>query len=989
MGRAKTPFVGRTAVLEQLRGAVAAAEAGVPTFVVVEGEAGIGKSRLVAELTAGLPAATRTVLTGHCTAAAGRHLPFGPWIDALRDLVRQAGPRRATAWAGPGLPVLARLVPELAVAREPDAAPRGAGTTGTPSAGLVYEAVAALLGRAAEHRPTVLVLEDLHWSDASSRELLDHLTRVVREERLLVLVTTRTDEPRSEDLRAFLGELRHAPHVDRLVMTRLPRDEVARQVAGLREAPATEAELDRLMSVSEGVPFLVEEAVTADVGGQTSLGSFAQDLVGYRLDRLDGPSRALTETAAIGLDPLHLGLLAAAGDLPAEDFDAALREAIDRGVLELDPSRPGVCRFRHALLREAARSRLFPGRQTTLHGRWARVLTQADHIPVPARATALAVHFSESGDAANALAACLRAAGEARRIGAYPEQAGWLDRAVRFWPRVSDAANRTGVVLAQLQAQAAEAWWRTGELARAEALVDAALRELGAAGAPALRGWLGVLKAWIEESHDRETPVSVMAANVALVPREPASVERARAVMSLAQQLGEEGRPEEGLTYADEAWQTTSVLGDAALDADALSVRALLLSALGRDDEALAALDTAERLSDSLELRVRSELLNARANVHWFAGRVEDALAASAAGARLSGGDRPGAIPQLWGNHTLNCAESLMDLGRWDEAAQAITTVERAEGQPEWVRSAAGRLRWHLAAWRGELDHEPWCRLDPAVLEAADPREVIQDMVSDRYTRADVAALTGEVEAVRGLVRPVLEHPGVVPPAFMWPVLEVAARVEGDVASGSAPGTPATAVDGDLVGAVEGVARGLTSANPRDRAFALTVGADLARARGGRDPAAWADVVRAWREAGFPHRRAWAALRLGEAAAETDRGRAREALVDATDVAIRLGARPLEETARKLARRHRVPLSSRPRPASSESGLLTEREREVLALIAEGCTNRQIADRLFISTKTASVHVSNILAKLGAGNRGQAAALARRRGWDDAGNPWA
>ncbi|HET9860139.1 MAG TPA: AAA family ATPase, partial [Nocardioidaceae bacterium] len=442
-------LVGRTTVLDTMRQAVAAAVEGEPRMLVLEGEAGIGKSRLVAELAADPMAAADRVVVGHCSVAAGRHLPFGPWIDILRDLVRHVGAESVAGRAGSDRAVLSHLLPALGTAEsltpEVDA----------PSPGRVYEAVAGLLMSTALERPTVVVVEDLHWSDVSSRELLEHLVRVVRRERLLVIVTIRSDEPGTDDVAALVSELCRLPHVSRVVLPRLARDEVTEQVAALLGRLPAAAQVEEVMGLSEGVPFLVEEAVAADAGGRTRPGAFATGLVGHRLTRLSEAARQLVAVAAVGQDPLLSDLLGLASRLDARMFDIALREAMEARVLVVDPRQPSAYRFRHALLRAAAREQLMPGERAELNGRWGLILDGTSRLDPLARSAALARHWIAAEEPVRAREACVAAALEAGNVGAYPEQARWLEEAARFSNEADQPVPGAVVSVASVPAQPA------------------------------------------------------------------------------------------------------------------------------------------------------------------------------------------------------------------------------------------------------------------------------------------------------------------------------------------------------------------------------------------------------------------------------------------------------------------------------------------------------------------------------------------------------
>ena len=187
-------MVGRADQLAALRRLALDAADRRPGLAVIEGEAGIGKSRLVAELVAELAAGGALVLRGNCSPVAGRDIAFGPFVDALRDLLRSVGADALSESAGAGRATLARLLPELGSAgSDPMFEPAGGAADG-------YTAVAEVVRRIAATRPVLVVIEDVHWADQSSLDLLTYLARTLRDERLAMLLTVRTPDPAYDDV---------------------------------------------------------------------------------------------------------------------------------------------------------------------------------------------------------------------------------------------------------------------------------------------------------------------------------------------------------------------------------------------------------------------------------------------------------------------------------------------------------------------------------------------------------------------------------------------------------------------------------------------------------------------------------------------------------------------------------------------------------------------------------------------------------------------
>src|SRR5829696_326378 len=264
LNRVSSPtFVGRADELAALDGALGRAAAGVPAFTFVAGESGVGKSRLVAELEARARNAGARVFVGHCLELGGAAIPYAPLVDALRPIAREladCSSEIAAALPPTTRAALAELMPEF---RGPDAVPEGEGHQSR-----VFEALLALIERLGRVQPVVLVLEDLHWADPSTRDFLTFLVRSARTEPLSLVVTYRSDElHRRHPLRPLLAELERTPGVGRLTLERFSRDELLAQVAAILEEPPSDELADRLFERSEGNPLYTEELLAASSDG--------------------------------------------------------------------------------------------------------------------------------------------------------------------------------------------------------------------------------------------------------------------------------------------------------------------------------------------------------------------------------------------------------------------------------------------------------------------------------------------------------------------------------------------------------------------------------------------------------------------------------------------------------------------------------------------------------------------------------------------------
>jgi predicted ATPase len=394
-------LVGRAGELARLEAAMAAAAAGRGGTVLVAGDAGIGKTRLADELAERALRGGATVLRGRCIDLVGTGLPYLPLVEALRPL--HGSPLLGEVPGGLG--ELARLLPELAAPADADP-PAGV----TDSQLRLFEESLAVLERLGEGgRPLLLVLEDLHWADASTLDLVAFLAHAVPSRRILIVATYRSDELRPHDpLPRVAGELRRARAATLLELGPLPQDAVELLVA--RRAGGETAELASAISArSEGNPFYAEELLAAALGGE-QLPRALHDLLLQRIARLDAGTRLVLRVAAAAGRDVPYRLLAAVVDLPEPRLLAALQQAVEHGVLV--PDQPaGAFRFRHALLAEAVYATLLPGEREAVHGRLARALAEVPGLgATPAATGELAQHWAAAGRPVEALAASVRAA---------------------------------------------------------------------------------------------------------------------------------------------------------------------------------------------------------------------------------------------------------------------------------------------------------------------------------------------------------------------------------------------------------------------------------------------------------------------------------------------------------------------------------------------------------------------------------------------------
>ena len=400
-------LVDRSAQLALLDSAWQHAAAGQPWVVLIRGEAGIGKTRLVNGFESGLPAAA-LVLHGACVRLGARAAAFTPFAGVMGELVDRWGLDRVRSLAAGAAPALSVLVPELA-------------ESSVLEGGDPYHAVARLLDRASREQPLVVVVEDLHWADDGTLEMVDYLSRALRSSRLLMIATLRAGTGGRSPADTLVGELMTLSRVDTVDVSPLSASGIRRQLRGILGRPPPVALADRIVPRSQGVPFLVEELTAAEVMGDQGVPDALRDVLLLRTAGLSATATAVLRAVAVAGRPVDGDTMVAVCDLDAAAVDAALGELRDAALLVFDRL-DGTGDFRHALLREAVESQLVPGEASRLHHRYAQLLDSGPAENVPHRAIEAADHWFLAGDVEQARRAALAAAETARAHGLYREE---------------------------------------------------------------------------------------------------------------------------------------------------------------------------------------------------------------------------------------------------------------------------------------------------------------------------------------------------------------------------------------------------------------------------------------------------------------------------------------------------------------------------------------------------------------------------------------
>lgn len=976
-----TPFIGRADELARLTGVLTRAKEGDPHAVLIAGDAGVGKTRTLTEAATHAADTGMTVLTGHCVDLGDVGLPYLPFTEILGVL---ATDERFTA----------------ALAAHPAVNPLLGTGDGTPDTGnrlRLFEGMASLLSDVADITPLLLVLEDLHWADQSSRDLLRFLlSRGLLQSPasgtpphpLAIFASYRADDlHRRHPLRPLLAELVRLPAVDRLELRPMPDAEVARLVRALRTGAVSDTTVRRIVDRAEGNAFYAEEllAATADtLPGDTGPASGAMpsglaDVLLIRIEQLSDTAQQVLRTAAVAGRRVEHDLLRDAVQLPEDELESALREAVGRQLLV--PGDDATYSFRHALTREAVYADLLPGERVRLHRTFAKLLAGQGHS---AKSAAERAHHSrESHDLADALTASLEAADHAQRVGAPAEELRHLETALELWPAVDSAARPEGgadPVTLTLRASAAAA--HAGETHRAVSLTRAALARAGSDADSELAARVRyTLAGNLMRVDSLKAAFTYSSEALAIIPAEPPSrtwVWAAATHVMAARYMGQDEDAErvgrQALRIAEELQ-----LSDAQAD--------LIISMVGLEGHNRRTPEGRDRLRLARDLARSAGHVTIEMRAHfnlaigcYESGDLDECLTWLSEG--LERANRSGLVSAPYALE-LRYLQSLVlyTLGRWDECARAAAAD--SERLPAAGGFAVGPALY-VAVARGEERAAERAR---ALLDG--PFDWMATLVAS-IVLTDDAALRGDaegaVECVRGNLVRLADGSGSERP-------DIGVRLAALALSAVADAAVERRLTGDEAGAcrwtdtatelVE-VARTTaakgedgTEQGPEGLAWLARAEAEWLRAHSGPDVTAWEKAVAAFGY-GDPYELARCERRLAEALLSADRREeAAEHARAARDTAVRLGAVPLREDLDTLIRRGRLAESP---SATDRIAALTARESDVLRLLALGRTNRQIGEELFISGKTASVHVSNILAKLGAAGRTEAVAIAYREG---------
>jgi len=1011
----RSPLIGRASELADILSALglspgsgtgAADLAG--DAVVLGGDAGVGKTRVLKAVRDAARTAGWREVVGHCLYFGDSAPPYLPVTEVLGRLAAESPD--LTSAVLQDHPALARLLPGQRV-RGSGTGPAASGSGDVTSTGRAetVEAVRALLQALAVERPLLLVVEDAHWADQATRELLTYLLSLRSEGRVAIVVSFRSDDVhRRHPLRAALAQWTRLPGVRRVQLEGLDDASVRTLAASVRPAgspgapsgPAdAEKRLRAIVDRADGNPFFAEELASA--ASVDAVPDDLADLLLVRLDRLSPAARDAVRAASVaGRLVSHAALAAVTAavsgapvDAPA--LDVSLREAVEQHVLV--STRGSSYAFRHALLAEATYDDLLPGERVRLHAAYVRVLASG---MVAGTAAELARHARAAQDLPTAARAAAEAGAEAMRVGA-PEDA------ARLYQTALELTANPGPVRDALDLGPGDAWnagpddhpspfvllalrtatalSQAGEPGRA---LDLLLHHLGPTDGPSLdraRLLVGIATQLSLTDSDLD-PAPLTAEAMRLVP-DHASPLRARTLSVHALGTTRLVDREEGRRLGAAALEMARAVGLPMVAAEAAVTLARAEDLGGDLESANERLQTVlEDARDDDDVPTQLRALHQQGTLAYAVGDLARARERFLVAARLaSGRGRPWA-PYGLDSRALGALTAYAQ-GDWDLATSEVDT--RGETPPMVAASLLGSIRLAILAGRGQPDplllsqtRAAWGR-DGMVAAVGGGAGI--DLLGDAHDlQAMVAAHDEAVALVTAL------YPGSTP----WVQIRFTALVLGQLATHV--GRTPTAQRVDLIAVGERVLEaGAAVWTTEDVALPTRLEARAWRDRSlaehqrlrwltGVDGPDEHELVDGWRQSvstftalGHVYEAARSGARLAAALkAVGEPAEARRLGAASREVATRLDAKPLLLELRGLggATRREAPDGGTGRPP------LTEREAEVLALVAQGHSNGEIGRQLFISTKTVSVHVSNLMAKLGASGRTEAAAVARRAG---------
>ena len=959
------PFVGRAAELAVLDAALARAAGGEPTVALVSGEAGIGKTRLVLELAERAEAQDVIALLGTCVELSVP-APYLPVAQALRRVVHALPADRVEEIAAARRADLGLLVPELRL-------PGGDVRTLSPelARGRLFEGIFELLAGAARERPVLVLIDDLQWADRSTLDVLRFLVRAVRDERLLLVLTCRSPSAvLPSAAREAFADIGRSPHAVLLELRGLETQAIAAQLAALLGQAPDRQVTASVARRSQGNPFYVEQLAGHLQSGEVALPEQLREALLASLVELPAEAVRALDVLALGGGGIPYDVLAEVAGIPGDDLDRALRPAVERRLVQVAD---GTYAIGHALLHEALASRLLPGESRRLHEALASRLETSGASP-----STLAHHWAAAGVPTRAYPAAVEAGKAASASCAFPEAHDHYEAALALREQLPEEEGDAVVPHDELLALAAEAAAAAGRFDVSEPRFREAIA--AAAGRPTeQRALLQLRLAFplFRLGRVAESCESVRRAAELMRPL-PASAVRANVFAGAALSLIVQQEDRSTRPMCEEALADARAVGARAEEGRALAALGLALFLDGEADEGIACLTRAWDIAR--EIGAEEDAARTALNLAW---KLDDQGAAARVSLDGLARAREAGLDRAFGTLLRSSAIGrLVFAGRLAEA-HALAAEPIPPASDVWSEvGLLARLAW-VAGLTGDDDE--------ARAALARAREVAEPLPPDHHLWGElgtVAALieldSGDAAAALDHVRDALERLGAMQATSLAELCAVGVRAAAELAARARAlrlGDEATAAvrEGRAL-AERGRSPGARQSREEQAMLALLAAEEADLEGGAAMP--WRDALAAVERVERVPDVAYASVRLAEAlaVARAPAAEVRAAITDAIERTRTLGIPRLEARIVALARACRVvPHAAADEPPLTRLGL-TPRELEVLGHLAEGKTNRDIAADLVITAKTASHHVSSILAKLDVRTRGEAAAVARRLG---------
>jgi DNA-binding CsgD family transcriptional regulator len=960
-------FIGRAeqiGLFDDVLGEMLSGVDGSGHVLLVGGEAGVGKSRLVDEWAARGRAAGALVLRGWCIEHGDDVMPLAPIGDILRDAAVQAG-RLPQDEIGPEADDLARLVPVF----DRPAAPLAGHTA--PSLSALADGLLRVLYGLSASRPLIVVVEDLHWSDASTRQLLMFLGPRIGSRRIVLSGTYRTDElHRRHPLRPFLGSWQRAARPIKVDLAPFSRDEVGELVSSFTGKAPESAVVDQLFRRCAGNAFFAEELLAGDDKGRPSM--LLRDAVLARTQGLGENALTILRMASAAGQRISTAVLSGACGLDARDFAAAVEDLVAAGLCVQGGETVG---FRHELAREIIEDEVLAVDRRGLHA----ALASTMQAIAPDRRGEIARHWFLAGERVSALTASVVAARAAADVGADTEAFTQFQRALELWDLVPDAEEFAGCDHATLLLDAADAAGRARLFRQAIELGRRGVTEAGSSGAEAQACLRLIPWTWFGVDDDETSRLIDRAAQAV---EDPPGIRTAltlawRATLTLSEWRHDRPGADLARSIAQRALDLAREAGSAQAEAHARLTLGVCTCIAGNPEglnDIRAALVTAKAGGFTMEAGRAYDNLAYYLSEFWRHDEVIDLEPEAMDYCAAAGINRvQGTMVQL------RVIRALQLRGRWSDVERRVEDL-RAEFGSLDIEHLTLADSWGLIRVRqGRLDH---------VQELVDAAFAV--MVSHESVIGPTTVVAIELQAARGTAT---EIPSLVDsalarilPRFAEHAAEVAAAAIRALADCLDWGATWTGADRPTLRRMTGgwLDRVKQADPPPIPPWIVIAEAEHARLNSEPAEEPWRRAVAAWRDLGSPYELAYTEFRLCEVLlsgpdrqSATTRTEARTRLIEARAAADRLAALPLRDRIDALATRAHLSLETLPTrggiPTGDDQLGLTDREREVLRLVAAGYSNGQIGQALFISRKTASVHVSNILRKLGVSSRVEAA----------------